>query len=77
MIAGGVAVGGFSIWWTRAKTPPAPALKYLTYSGHDFSPAVSPDGKTVTFTSDRDGAPANLAEGSGYGSRDPCYFRPR
>ena len=29
----------------------------LTYSGHDASPAASPDGKTVAFMSDRDGVP--------------------
>ena len=31
--------------------------KTLTYSGRDFSPALSPDGKTVAFSSDRDGTP--------------------
>jgi len=33
------------------------AIRLATYSGHDTSPAVSPDGKTVAFTSDRDGRP--------------------
>jgi eukaryotic-like serine/threonine-protein kinase len=37
--------------------PPAVAIRLVTYSGHDTSPAVSPDGKTVAFTSDRDGKP--------------------
>jgi Tol biopolymer transport system component len=32
-----------------------PAIDYLTYSGHDSSPAASPDGKTVAFASNRDG----------------------
>jgi eukaryotic-like serine/threonine-protein kinase len=54
---GALAVAGFGVWWTRAKAPQAPILKYLTYSGHDYSPAASPDGKTIAFTSDRDGRP--------------------
>ena len=33
----------------------AVTMESLTYSGHDTSPAASPDGKTVAFTSDRDG----------------------
>jgi Tol biopolymer transport system component len=31
-------------------------LVYLTYSGQDTSPAASPDGKMIAFTSSRDGA---------------------
>ena len=54
---GAVAVAGFGVWYTRAKAPETPILKYLTYSGHDYSPAASPDGKTIAFTSDRDGRP--------------------
>ncbi|HTK28869.1 MAG TPA: protein kinase [Vicinamibacterales bacterium] len=34
-----------------------PTIESLTYSGHDSSPAASPDGKTIAFTSDRDGVP--------------------
>ncbi len=34
-----------------------PVVESLTYSGHDSSPAASPDGKTIAFTSDRDGMP--------------------
>ncbi len=32
-----------------------PRLRTLTYSGHDSSPSVSPDGRLVAFSSDRDG----------------------
>jgi Tol biopolymer transport system component len=31
------------------------SFRPLTFSGHDSSPAASPDGKTVAFVSDRDG----------------------
>jgi Tol biopolymer transport system component len=46
-------------WFLRRSPEPAPAvaIRLVTYSGHDTSPAVSPDGKTVAFTSDRDGQP--------------------
>ena len=54
---GALAVAAVSMWWTRGKQPQTPILKYLTYSGHDYSPAASPDGKTIAFTSDRDGRP--------------------
>jgi eukaryotic-like serine/threonine-protein kinase len=32
-----------------------PVVRYLTYSGHESFPAASPDGKTIAFTSTRDG----------------------
>jgi Tol biopolymer transport system component len=45
------------LWRSRAEPPLPPALKALTYSGQDQSPAVSPDGRTIAFTSKRDGTP--------------------
>jgi eukaryotic-like serine/threonine-protein kinase len=35
--------------------PDSPEIRPLTYSGRDDQPAGSPDGKTVAFSSDRDG----------------------
>jgi Tol biopolymer transport system component len=34
-----------------------PAIESVTYSGHDGSPAASPDGKAIAFMSNRDGMP--------------------
>ena len=53
----GAAMGG---WWLRSGLAPSAAsmpvaLRMLTASGHDGSPAASPDGRTVAFCSDRDG----------------------
>jgi serine/threonine protein kinase len=38
-----------------ARRTAAPSIRYLTYSGRDYSPTASADGKRVCFTSDRDG----------------------
>jgi serine/threonine protein kinase/Tol biopolymer transport system component len=46
-----------SRWLSRGAFPLPPALRTLTYSGRDQSPAVSPDGRTIAFTSRRDGTP--------------------
>jgi eukaryotic-like serine/threonine-protein kinase len=32
-----------------------PSIRYLTYSGRDYSPAISMDGKRVCYSSDRNG----------------------
>jgi Tol biopolymer transport system component len=52
----GAAIGALAY---RQLAPPASArpleVRYLTYSGHDFSPASSPDGRSIAFHSDRDG----------------------
>jgi Tol biopolymer transport system component len=50
-----VIVGGAAAWLLRPKPPPVPVVRFLTYSGRDASPAASPDGKTVVFSSTRDG----------------------
>jgi Tol biopolymer transport system component len=54
--AAGATAGALAV--ERFRTTPVvapPTTESLTYSGHDASPAASPDGKTVAFTSDRDG----------------------
>jgi eukaryotic-like serine/threonine-protein kinase len=48
----GAAAG---VWLGRTAVVQTPVFRYLTYSGHDSSPAVSPDGRTIAFSSDRSG----------------------
>jgi len=55
-----VAAGVGAMMQQRLAPPPVsspPTMESLTYSGHDESPAASPDGKTVAFMSARDGVP--------------------
>jgi Tol biopolymer transport system component len=42
---------------TTPSVSDSPTMETVTYSGHDSAPAASPDGKTIAFTSDRDGVP--------------------
>ncbi|HEX9800914.1 MAG TPA: protein kinase [Thermoanaerobaculia bacterium] len=44
-----------ALWLRQTPEPTIPTLRFLTHSGSDQSPAVSPDGKTVVFSSRRDG----------------------
>lgn len=47
--------GGLALLWKGRTAAQVPAIRYLTHSGRDSSPAASPDGRTVAFSSDRDG----------------------
>ncbi len=55
LVLGAGALG----WVLRGGPAPSPVvtLRPVTHSGHDTSPAASPDGQTLAFTSDRDGRP--------------------
>jgi Tol biopolymer transport system component len=64
-LAGGlglVALAGLGVgFWLAASRPPErvppPGLRFLTHSGADSVPAVSPDGRMLAFVSRRDGRP--------------------
>ena len=47
------AVASYGLLRPEATLPPV--LRTLTFSGHDVEPALSPDGSTLVFTSDREG----------------------
>ena len=52
----GLAAGAGVVAWLGPKPAPAPPLiRPLTFSGKDYAPSVSPDGRTIAFVSERDG----------------------
>ncbi|MFN8012851.1 MAG: protein kinase [Holophagaceae bacterium] len=59
LVALAVLGAGVAGWVLRGGPPPTPVvtLRPVTHSGHDTSPAASPDGQTLAFTSDREGRP--------------------
>jgi Tol biopolymer transport system component len=53
-----IGAAAAAIWLRTRNAPaehPAPVIRPLTYTGRDYSPAVSGDGKTIAFVSERDG----------------------
>ncbi len=52
-----VALGAVALWQQLrpAAEPVNPAYNWMSFSGRDSSPAVSPDQRTIAFASDRDG----------------------
>ena len=57
LLAAGVVLG-FLLRGSRPNTAtPAVKVSPVTYSGGDWAPAASPDGRMVAFVSDRDGVP--------------------
>ena len=55
-LAAGLVIGAGAVraLWRPAPTAP-PALRALSYSGHDFEPSASPDGRLIAFGSNREG----------------------
>lgn len=54
----GLLLGAALTFWLARPAPvEQPIFRPLTYSGHDYSPAASPNGRFIAFTSDRDGRP--------------------
>ncbi len=73
-----VSLAGAAIahWRWRSTPSETPVPHYLTYSGRNSSPAVSPDGRTVAFASDRDGRPRIWLKQLAGGSEVPLTAGP-
>jgi Tol biopolymer transport system component len=55
-VAAGVLLGALAAGvLLRPRPAEPPGFQVLTYSGNDFQPSASPDGKTIAFASARDG----------------------
>jgi serine/threonine protein kinase len=56
LVTAGILLGiGVTRLVSRPRADEPPRLRYLTYSGRDDWPTVSPDGRTIAFSSSRDG----------------------
>src|SRR4030095_7391593 len=49
ILAFAAGIGAAALWMSRRATEIPPAVRALTYSGTDQSPAVSPDRRTIAF----------------------------
>ncbi len=56
-LAASFLTGAVLVYWLKPGFVEPPTIETLTYSGSDASPAASPDGQTVAFSSARDGTP--------------------
>ena len=60
LVALGAALALGAAWYAARRAPVTNGMasfRFVTFSGRDASPAVSPDGRTVAFSSTRDGKP--------------------